>query len=175
MLLFLKKYFSKSIDLKKRFEITETKSWTDLCVLNELYVQLGHVYSVLTSNSLNEEYRNINNLGDEISDVFFQLMLLLYYSKYDIKKVKYLDTKEENIEALVIALGQCSEAILEKNGLRFNKERPGFISLNDYILYKINEMFSILYNYCNANKVNIDFEYNLMLVDANNFLDRYKN
>ncbi len=169
---FLDKYYKKSIDLKERFKITEKKSWDYLTVINELNVQIGHVLSITEYSSHKEAYRNINNLGDEISDVFFQLILLVYYCNYDIKKVEY-NSPDSNLESFIIVLGQCTEALLEKNGLRFEKPRQGFENNDQYILNKISNMFSIIYNY-SKDKCDIDKEYNLMLIDANSFLDKYK-
>ena len=130
------------------------------------------MFSIAKKSPFNEEYRNINNIGDEISDVFFQLMLLIYYCGYDIKKANYNST-DDNLESLVVVLGQCTEALLEKNGLRFEKPREGYENNDDYILYKISNMLSIMYNY-GAKVCDINKEYNLMLIDANNFLDKYK-
>ena len=169
---FLEKYYDKSIELKERFKITEKMPWDYLTVINELNVQIGHVVSITSESSHKELYRNINNLGDEISDVFFQLILLVYYCNYDIKKIEY-NSKDKTIESLLVVLGQCTEALLEKKGLRFNKPREGFKNIDEYILYKISNMFSIIYNY-SSDKCDIDKEYNLMLIDANGFLDRYK-
>ena len=75
----------------------------------------------------------------------------------------------------MIAFGQCSEALLEKYGLRFNKPRPGFNTTDEYVMYKINQMLSITYNYSMDKNLDIYKEYELMLIDANKFLNRYKN
>lgn len=169
---FIYKYYEDSIKLKERFLITEKKSWNHLTILNELNVQLGHVFSIVSETSHNELYRNINYLGDEISDIFFQLILLVYYCNYDIKSIKY-NSKDNNLESFLVVLGQCSEALLEKDGLRFDKEREGYDNKDQYIIDSISKMFSIIYNY-SKDKVDIDKEYKLMLMDANNFLDKYK-
>ena len=126
----------------------------------------------ITSNSSHKEvYRNINNIGDEISDVFFQLILLVYYSNYDITKVTY-NSQDDSLESFIIVLGQATEAIMEKNGYRFEKPREGFDTIDQYILHKISNMFSILYNY--SKKVcEIEKEYRQMLIDANNFINKY--
>ena len=63
--------------------------------------------------------------------------------------------------------------LLEKDGLRFDKEREGYDNKDQYIIDSISKMFSIIYNY-SKDKVDIDKEYKLMLMDANNFLDKYK-
>lgn len=169
---FLNKYYDKSIELKKRFKITEKKSWDYLTVINELNVQIGHVFSVTKDSLHKEEYRNINNFGDEISDVFFQLFLLVYYCNYDISKIVY-NSSDSTLDSFIIVLGQCTEALLEKKGLRFEKSREGFSDNDKYIMNKISNMFSIIYNYSNS-RCDIRKEYELMLIDANNFLDKYK-
>jgi hypothetical protein len=169
---FINKYYEDSIKLKERFLITEKKPWNYLTVLNELNVQLGHVFTIVSKTSHNELYRNINNLGDEISDVFFQLILLVYYCNYNIENIVY-NSKDDNLESFLVVLGQCSEALLEKDGLRFDKDREGYTNKDQYIMDSISKMFSIIYNY-SKDKIDIDKEYRLMLIDANNFLDKYK-
>ena len=56
---FLDYIYDKSVELKKGFLITEKKRWNELTVLNELVVQLGHVYTVDCNSILDEKYRNI--------------------------------------------------------------------------------------------------------------------
>ena len=104
--------------------------------------------------------------------LLFQLILLVYYCGYDIKKISY-NSVDNNLESFIIVLGQITEALLEKNGLRFEKARLGFENNDLYILNKISNMFSIIYNY-SKDKCDIDKEYDLMLKDANLFLDKYK-
>lgn len=171
MITFLNDIYDDSIKLKERFKITEEKSWNYLTVVNELNVQLGHVISIDKKSPFNEAYRNINNLGDEISDVVFQLILLMYYCDYNLSDIEY-NTKDNSLDSFIVVLGQCSEALLEKNGLRFKKPREGFNTIDDYIKNKISNMFSIIYNY-SLDKCDIKKEYELMLIDANGFLDRY--
>lgn len=171
---FINKYYEDSIKLKERFKMTEQKSWDYLTVLTELNVQIGHVYTIDNPSEIVEPYRNIVNLGDEVSDIFFQLILLMYYLDYDMSKIEY-NSKEKDLDSFMIAFGQCSEALLEKYGLRFNKPRPGFNTTDEYVMYKINQMLSITYNYSIDKNLDIYKEYELMLIDANKFLDRYKN
>ena len=173
MLNLLDKYYDESLKLNERFEITEKRPWDYLTVLNELSVQIGHIFTIDNDSETVEAYRNITNLGDEISDVFFQLMLLIKYLDYDIKKIEY-NCNEYKLDSFMIAFGQVSEAILEKGGLRFNKPRPGFNNLEEYIYFKTSQLFSIIYNYSKEKNIDLDKEYSLMLDDANNFLDNFK-
>ena len=100
------------------------------------------------------------------------LILLVYYCNYNINDVAY-NSNDDSIESFLVVLGQCSEALLEKEGLRFDKDREGYKSKDKYIMDSISKMFSIIYNY-SKNIIDIDKEYGLMLKDANNFLDKYK-
>ncbi len=173
MLEFVKRYYEPSILLKNRFKITEKKDWDYLTVNNELLVQIGHVFTIESNNkNITEDYRRIENIGDEISDIIFQLILLTYYLQYNIDFIEH-NCEEATLESFIIVLGQCSEALLEKSKLRFYKKRPGYETTDDYIKHKISQLFSIIYNFSIEKKVEIYKEYNLMLVDANNFLNNY--
>ena len=64
---FLDTYYDDALKLVSDFDITKDKEWDPKDYLNELYVQLGHVYNVLFSNdNVNENKRKIDNLGDEL-------------------------------------------------------------------------------------------------------------
>ena len=77
---FLNIHYKNAIKLVNDFDITKNKKWDEQIYLNELYVQVGHVYNVLyKDNSINESKRSIDNLGDELSDVVLQLMNLANY------------------------------------------------------------------------------------------------
>lgn len=75
MIKFLDIHYKDAIKLVNDFDITKNKKWEVKDYLNELYVQIGHVFNVLYNDEhVNEENRNINNLGDELSDVLLQLI-----------------------------------------------------------------------------------------------------
>ena len=92
MIEFLDTHYENAILLVQGFDKTKEKKWEAKDYLNELYVQVGHVYNVLYSNSyVNEKGRKIDNLGDELSDVLLQLINLghlLNIDMYDIKDLK---------------------------------------------------------------------------------------
>ncbi len=167
------KYFEESLKLKKRFKITEKKDWQSLDIMNELSVQVGHVLTVVNNSTLLENGRKIDDLGDEVSDIIFQLILLSHSLGISVEFFKKLNMTENDIDSFLIVFGQCNECLLETNGLRFSKPRLGFENSEDFIAFKINQMFEIIFNFCDLRKINIDVEYNKMLIDANNFLDRY--
>lgn len=170
MLELIKKYYNESLILDKRFDNIKEKKWDYLTTLNEISVQISHVFIVSSNSNMSEKNRNINNLGDEVSDVFFQLILLIHYLDYDVSKIEYNIT-ENKLEDFVIAFGQLTEAILEKANFRFHKARENFKSIDDYIYFKISQLFSIIFNYAKLKGIDIDKEYSLMLKDANDFLD----
>ena len=89
---FLDIHYKNALKLVSDFDITKNKKWDPQIYLNELYVQLGHVYNVLFNNDeVNETKRKINNLGDELSDVLLQLINLskiLNIDMYEIQELK---------------------------------------------------------------------------------------
>lgn len=107
---FIDEFYNDAITLKEKFKITESKEWNVITVLLELSVQIGHIFDIKCNNQgLKELMRNINNLGDEISDVLLQTMYLGYMEKIDFKekqilfnlcmgnsfKIEELDTKKK--------------------------------------------------------------------------------
>lgn len=125
---FLDNYYSKAQKLSNDFSMTRDFEWTPLVILNELAVQLGHIYNIIYQNeTINEPGRIFNNLGDELSDVFLQLIALadsMSIDMYHIKSLKNID--ENNWFALPVLFGQLNEAVMEKYGYRFNKPRNDF-------------------------------------------------
>ena len=92
---FLDNYYNKAQKLSNDFSITRDFEWTPLVILNELAVQLGHIYNIIYQNeAINEPGRIFNNLGDELSDVFLQLIALadsMSIDMYHIKSLKNID------------------------------------------------------------------------------------
>lgn len=171
---FLNSQFDNAIKLKERFKKTEPKKWTSLTVVCELNVQYAHlINTTYHDNYLDEKGRNIVNTNDELCDVLLQLCYLSYLEGININNIKKYKNKKINIEYAIILLGQLTEAIMEKEKYRFNKNRIGFNSINDFIEDRLLRLFIIVGNFALNNKINIIKEFDLMLIDANNFLDNY--
>ena len=134
---FFTNFLEKSKILRERFIITAKNEWSPMSVLTELYVQVGHVYTVLKNSSYLEENRKIDDLGDEVSDVVFQLTIIgnMYNFDYENYEAKVLD--DPTLEDLIIVLGQLSEAVMEDCGHRFEKPRQGFDTTVDFIKFFI--------------------------------------
>lgn len=173
---FLDTHYNSALKLVSDFDITKNKVWNPRDYLNELYVQLGHVYNVLFANeNVNESKRKIDNLGDELSDVLLQLINLAKIMKinmYDIKE--YKDFNYDNINGITILLGQLTEAIMEINECRFKKSRDGFNTSYDFVKDRLFKLFIITYNISKDYNLDIIKEFDDMLKDANGFLDRFK-
>lgn len=173
---FLDIHYKSALKLVSDFDITKNKEWNPRDCLNELYVQLGHVYNVLFANdNVNESKRKIDNLGDELSDVLLQLINLakiININMYDIKD--YQDFKYDNINGITILLGQLTEAVMEINECRFKKSRDGFDSSYDFVKDRLFKLFIITYNISKDYKLDMIKEFADMLKDANGFLDRFR-
>lgn len=173
---FLDTHYSNALRLVSDFDITKEKSWDSKDYLNELYVQLGHVYNVLFSNeSVNEEKRIIDNLGDEISDVLLQLINLARILNIDMYEIKNLEGYNYNeLNGLSILLGQLTEAVMEMNECRFKKDRFGFDSSYDFVKDRLFKLFILTYNIAVDHNLDVIKEFDDMLKDANGFLDRFR-
>ena len=153
---FLDIHYQNALKLVSDFDITKENDWNTKDYLNELYVQLGHVYNVLFSDhNVNEENRKIDNLGDELSDVLLQLINLARILNINMYDIKNLDSYNyDEVSGLSILLGQVTEAIMEMNQCRFKKDRSGFNSSYEFVKDRLLKMFMITYNI--AEKYNLD-------------------
>ena len=131
---FLDKHYQNAIKLCKDFESTKEKKWGPLLYLNELYVQVGHVYNIINKQKyISEPNRVFNNMGDEISDILLQLVNLAESLNIDMMEIKSIKTsKISNINALPVLLGQLSEILMEEFGYRFRKERCTYNNSYDF-------------------------------------------
>ncbi len=172
---FLDSYYQKAIKLSNDFSITRDYGWTPLLILNELSIQVGHIYNIAyQSEAVNEPDRVFSNLGDELSDVFLQLIALadsMNIDMYNIRDLKPL--KEDDWLSFPVLFGQLNEAVMEKYGFRFNKPRCGFSSTDEFIENRILRLFDITYQIAEKYNLDIEKEFSLMLEDANNFLKRF--
>ena len=173
---FLDIHYENALKLVSDFDITKSKAWDPQIYLNELYVQLGHVYNVLFANeNVNETKRKIDNLGDELSDVLLQLINLAKIMNIDMYEIKkYEDYDYHDISGISILLGQLTEAIMENNDCRFKKDRVGFDTSYDFVKDRLFKLFIITYNISLDYKLDIIKEFDDMLKDANGFLDRFR-
>lgn len=111
---FLNIHYMNAIKLSDDFKITRTKEWTPLVILNELSIQIGHIYNIIySSESINEDNRNFCNLGDELSDVILQLIALANILNINLYNIVHLKQMQENSWfAIPVILGQINEAIM---------------------------------------------------------------
>lgn len=171
---FLSTHYQNAIKLKERFKCIEPKEWNSLIVSNELVVQYAHlINSINQDEDLNEEGRNIVNTNDEISDVLLQLCYLGYLEQVDFSKIENYHVKEVDIKLGIVLLGQLVEALMEKEGYRFKKNRCGFQDNQQFIEDRIVKLLLIIYNFSKNNNINIVSDFKLMLEDASAFLDNY--
>lgn len=174
---FLDIHYNSALKLVSDFDITKEKEWNEQIYLNELYVQVGHIYNVLYSNQdINEKNRVINNLGDEFADVLLQIINLAKYMNIDMFEIKkYKNFKYCDITGLNILLGQLTEVIMEINNYRFKKNRFGFENSYEFAKDRIFKLFILTYNLAKKYKLNMIKEFEDMLIDANNFIINFKN
>lgn len=173
---FLNIHYMNAIKLSDDFSITRTKEWTPLIILNELSIQIGHIYNIIySSESINEDSRNFCNLGDELSDVILQLIALANIQNINLYNIVYLKQMQENSWfAIPVILGQINEAIMEQQGYRFLKPRTGFENINMFIENRIMRLFDIIFQIADKHNLDLVKEFSLMLEDANAFLTRFE-
>lgn len=148
ILKFLDTHYDNALKLVSDFDITKSKKWEASDYVQELLVQVGHVYTVLDQdNDVKENKRVINNLGDELADVLLQLINLARIMNIDMYEIENLkDYKSSNVNGLSILMGQLAEIIMENNNARFKKNRVGFETSYDFIKDRIFKLFIITYN-----------------------------
>ncbi len=162
---FLDVHYDAALKLVSDFDITKNKEWDPQIYLNELYVQLGHVYNVLFANeNVNENKRKIDNLGDELSDVLLQLINLARVLNIDMYGIKeYKDYKYDDLSGLTILLGQLTEAVMEIYECRFKKNRADFDTSYDFVKDRLYKLFIITYKISKKYKLNMIKEFDDML------------
>lgn len=173
---FLDTHYESALKLVSNFDITKSKEWDPKDYLNELYVQLGHVYNVLfESEEVNENKRKIDNLGDELSDVLLQLINLAKVLNIDMYGIKeYKNYKYDELNGMTILLGQLTEAIMEMYECRFKKNRVDFNTSYDFVKDRLYKLFIITYRISKKYNLNMIKEFDDMLNDANGFLERFR-
>lgn len=176
ILKFLDTHYDNALKLVSNFDITKSKKWEASDYVQELLVQVGHVYTVLDQDDeVKENKRIINNLGDELADVLLQLINLARIMNIDMHEIQNLkDYKSSNVNGLSILMGQLAEVIMENNSARFKKNRVGFETSYDFIKDRIFKLFIITYNIGKKHKLNLIKEFSLMCEDANGFLERFR-
>ena len=171
---FLDNNYKNAVDLSNKFKKTRILDWTALDILNELSVQISHVFNIFYKN-YSEKNRKINNLGDELSDVILQLIALS-----DLIKINLYSFQEEdlisssNIEDLTVLFGQLVEANMEINNKRFYKKREDYESHEEFIISIITKMMSIVFNVAKIHNLDLDQEFNDMYKDASGFLKVFR-
>lgn len=173
---FLDTHYENALKLVSDFDITKSKKWEASDYVQELLVQVGHVYTVLDQDDdVKESKRKIDNLGDELADVLLQLINLARIMNIDMYEITNLkDYKSSNVNGLSILMGQLAEVIMENNSARFKKNRDGFNTSYDFIKDRIFKLFIITYNIGKEHKLNLIKEFALMCDDANGFLARFR-
>lgn len=169
---FFTNFLEKSKILRERFIITAKNEWSPMSVLTELYVQVGHVYTVLKNSSYLEENRKIDDLGDEVSDVVFQLTIIGNMYNFDYENYETKPLNNPTLEDLIIVLGQLSEAVMEDCGHRFEKPRQGFDTTVDFIKFKIAQGFDIIFQLSDLYGLHLEVEYQKMIDSATAWLDK---
>lgn len=176
MVEFLNKYYLKALKLSADFSATRIFEWTPLLILNELNVQVGHVYNIIyKSEVVDEPGRNFTNMGDELSDIFLQIITLAYSLDVDLYNLKCLfPVEEDSWFALPILLGQLNETIMEKYGYRFTKTHGGFKTVEQFIEDRLLRLFIVTYHIAQKYHIDINKEFNSMLENANSFLSHFR-
>ena len=172
--LFLTNEYKKALLLSNEFSKLPNKEWNSLIVLLELNVQIGHVFNTFNHDEdITEINRPINNLGDELSDVLLQLCYLLYLEKIELNSLdEYQNYQYSHLDGLSILFGQLTEALLEKYGYRFSKDRTNFADINAFIKDRIVKVFIIVLKMADYYNLNMNKEFDDMYEDADNFVKR---
>ena len=176
ILSFLNKFYKPALHLSEAFSTTREKDWGPLIILNELGVQIGQIYNIIYRNDVvSEQGRVFNNLGDELSDVLLQLMALANSMNINFFAIKdFQEVFEFNWMSLPIIFGQLNESIMEKYGYRFLKPRKGFDSIDSFIQHCIFLLFTISFQIASFHGLNMETEFQNMILDANGFLNRFQ-
>lgn len=166
-----------SIELESQFAQIKKQKWNDSMVLiAELNVQLGQLSMILNAtDGVLEPERQFNDIGDELSDILLNLLYLSHLENVEVDDVtKYKDFNIYDLKILTAILGKLAEVILEKNGYRFEKKHGNYENTQNYIKDLISLMYFIIFNYASIHSINLNEEFDKMLSDAKNFVNKKK-
>ena len=148
--------------------------------LLELNIQIGHVIyaayydKLLNMEEVKEKFRDVHNLGDELADVIMQLFTLDYLLGVEFVNQGECKITEKTIRDLILLMpiicGQIQDAYLRavkyKQGMgRADSEEW------DMIGKSLGKLFSLCIQLANLANLDLEREYELMLEDANHYLD----
>lgn len=168
---FINKEKKSVIALSERFNILKKKKWDSFTYLLELNIQISHLNTIYNKEYA-EKNRSINNLGDELSDILLQLICLMDEEHITFSKKDKIEYSNSDIEGFNILLGQLTEGMLEKYEYRFPKKHEDYNNIDDYIRNLLLKMFLLARNIARKNNLTLSIEFEKMLIDANNFIDR---
>lgn len=167
---FIEKYEMKASQLNKGFDLVKDQDWNSLVVMNELFFQISHVFTIMAPE-YGEKERDIHDLGDELSDILLQLLYLKEKENIVFDTDQYVCSYDD-VEGLVIVGGQLLEGLMEKYGYRFKKNHENFLELDDFIENRLLKMFFLVFNIAEIYDIDIEKKFDEMLISAKDFLKK---
>lgn len=185
MINFAVKYQETSRELKNQFKRTESRDWNIQTICLEFMVQLGHLSYMLYKN---EEtlpcpfIKDEENISDEVCDLFFQIFNLANFINLDLSKelserARSLEIKMFEPSKIIIFIdhhiGNLCDCLLLLEGYkqRSDVDRNTLIKkIKDNII----KIYIYVFNLSKVLNIEVDSSFNMMLIDANNYLMNYE-
>ena len=177
---FYEKYKSECMALKKAFWTFEDNKWSAQTYCLELSIQLNHFIFVTLGDGdvkemLKENFRNLNDIVDEICDVLYQVINVMsendicFERDLECSRELMMDSQRKNI--CNILCGQIGDAVLRKEHLKHSvmpvdKE-------NELILKNCFYIMNIMFCYIEEFNININEAFSKMLEEARGYIEQY--
>lgn len=179
---FLREYKTPTLLLVERFNIANNTKWSINDFWQELIVQLGHLMLLHQENDMRElmvePFRTLRSVGDEYADVLLQsFSLLLYISNGDdlyLSEDSIVDMGNcVQFSQLYILASQIGDCLLRMS----HKKEPIMDSIEDmrFLRKRVMQIIYHLFQISKLHSVDLINEYDSMLLDANQHLDRKSN
>lgn len=173
VLSFIESYAKEASKLNRDFDLVKDNSWNSLVIMNELFFQISHVFTIMVPE-YGERNRDINDLGDELSDILLQLLYLKETEEISFADVPF-SYDFDDVEGLVVVAGQLVEGLMEKYGYRFKKGHEDFQNIDDFIVDRLLKVFFLVFNIADLYGIDLENKFMEMINTAQCFLSKSSN
>lgn len=168
--------------LNKAFYDFQINKWNKQTYCLELCIQLSHYVYVSMNNEglkkeIKEEFRDLNDIADEICDVMYQVINIMLEFDLSIEKKDNYDgfklPQEIKKETCIVLAGQIADAVLRREACKHDNLRT--IKQEDELILK-NCTYILLCMFDDMDRMGMDpeKEFTKMLQDAWQYLEKYK-
>lgn len=168
--------------LNKAFYDFQINKWNKQTYCLELCIQLSHYVYVSMNNEglkkeIKEEFRDLNDIADEICDVMYQVINIMLEFNLSIEKKDNYDgfelPQELKKDACIVLAGQIADAVLRREACKHDNLRT--VKQEDKLILK-NCTYILCCMFEDMDRMGMDIEnaFTKMLREAWQYLEKYR-